>query len=200
MSDESITHIIIDFETLGINPDSAVLSFACVPFTFEEPKTFAEYVESGFYVKFDIPHQMKLGRKIDQNTVNWWKKQGADAKKILFPSDYDYLLLDGMNSFIRFVRSSGYNKKKSYAWSRGQDFDFPILESILEQVNLDSPFNNWKYRDIRTYIDVLSGSDDGQYTLKTGTPEGFVKHDCLHDCAYDACKMVEIYQELLANG
>jgi hypothetical protein len=66
-------------------------------------------------------------------------------------------------------------------------------------MEIEEPINTWKIRDVRTYIDVLTGSTTGIYELKSGTPKGFVKHNSLHDTALDIVRMKEIYKMLYVD-
>jgi hypothetical protein len=91
-----------------------------------------------------------------------------------------------------FIANTAYSFNKSYAWSRGNNFDFPIIEDLYNQTQVKQNFNNWRVRDIRTYIDVLTGSDDAKYELDSGVPKEFIAHHPSHDCILDILKMKEI--------
>ena len=65
-------HGMIDLETLGVEPDSVIITLGAIkfdPYTNEDP-------HSGLYLRCDIEEQSeKLGRSIDDNTLAWWTKQ-----------------------------------------------------------------------------------------------------------------------------
>lgn len=78
--------------------------------------------------------------------------------------------------------------KGAQPFARGTDFDPPILVSLFEDFSLPVP---WKYnqvRDVRTYIDALSGGSKG-YLDEWQKPDWFVPHHSLHDCIRDAEQM-----------
>ena len=59
---------------------------------------------------------------------------------------------------------------------------------LFEDFSLPVP---WKYnqvRDVRTYIDALSGGSKG-YLDEWQKPDWFVPHHSLHDCIRDAEQM-----------
>lgn len=190
------SNLIIDLETLGTREGAVVISLGATLFDFENGKNdFDSYIENGFHVKFDVKDQVRnYKRGIEDGTLAWWKEQSAEARKILVPSDEDASMLEGLEMFNAWLRASKYDFKNSYVWSRGTYFDFPKVESMYDQLNLKCGFNTWKIRDVRTFIDVLVGVDNGKYEPQNGTPRNFVPHDALHDAAMDAFRMVEIFR------
>ena len=189
-------NLIIDLETLGTREGAVVVSLGATLFDFENGKNdFDRYIDEGFHVKFDIADQIRNHkRKVEDGTLAWWKEQSESARKILKPSDEDASMRDGLEMFNAWLRSSKYDFKKSYVWSRGTYFDFPKVESMYDQLGLECGFNTWKIRDVRTFIDVLVGVDNGKYEPQNGAPSGFIAHDALHDAAMDAYRMVEIFR------
>jgi hypothetical protein len=194
-----LTHLVFDLETLGLREDCVILSLGCVPFEFENPKPFANLVKGGIVIKFNVEEQIKkYKRRVDPKTVSWWKSQGGEAKAILKSSSTDKTVVNGLTELSEWIKSTNYNGK-SYIWSRGSYFDFPKIEHLYESADLIFPVNTWKIRDIKTYADILQGRDDGQWDRGlniVGNNETFIKHNCLHDAAHDACAMQLVYNEL----
>lgn len=192
----NLIHLMFDTETLGKREDTVILSIACVPFTFEDRGDFVSFLNNGLMIKFSVEEQIKkYHRSITTDTVEWWKKQSKEARDVnLKPYPHDMTVVEGLTKLSKFIGASGYNYKKSYVWARGTNFDFPKLEHIYEDcAKLTLPFNTWRIRDTRTFIDILCGRDDGKYELKTGIPETFIAHNCLHDAALESVKLNEIY-------
>lgn len=199
---ENQTHLIVDIETLSTKPNAVVLSLGCVSFQFETKKMFSEYLENGFYVKLDIKAQIEAGRKIQKDTVDWWLSQSAEAKLVTKPSNEDVHPLDALKQFSRYVSSlrtfEGFSDN-SFVWSRGPNFDFPIIESLCDTFKMKPPYSTWSIRDLKTMFDVLTGGTRGQYNPKIGTPKGFLKHNALHDVCMDAVRCNDIYQEMTSE-
>lgn len=191
----AVTHILVDIETLATDPFSAVLAVACVPFVLEVHTYFSELVTTGIFIKFDVQEQIKVyHRSVDSDTIKWWKKQPKEVfDSMTRPTSEDVPLKDGLTLLNKFVAGvKGYQFNQSYAWSRGSHFDFPILKSLYEASGIGYPFNDWKVRDVRTAIDIMAGTDDGQYQLRFGG-EGFIAHNPLHDAAMDAARLNELF-------
>ena len=70
-------HGMIDLETLGVKPNSAILTVGAIkfnPFTDDEP-------HDGLYLRINVDDQTEIGRTIDQGTLNWWAKQKLNRKR-----------------------------------------------------------------------------------------------------------------------
>jgi hypothetical protein len=197
MSNEPLTHLMIDLETLGKRQNSVVLSLACVPFIFENHQYFSEYVNNGFHVKFNIKEQMSAYKRcFEKSVVDWWKDQNPEAVKRSFtPNENDVKLRDGIIDLYKFISETGFSYKNSYIFSRRSNFDFPILEHLIEDsLGLSLPYNTWNIRDSVTYIDIFAGTNNGQYDLQLGTKsEGLISHYALHDAALEAARLNELY-------
>jgi hypothetical protein len=193
-----LTHLTWDIETLGMKETTVVTTLAIIPFTFEGNETYDELVLNGFYVKFSIADQLKnWKRTTTQSTIDWWKTQSEEAKvNSIKPSKDDVALEAGLDQIEYWIGKSKYDMKKSYNWARGSNFDFPKIEDMFDMAGRALPFNTWKIRDTRTYIDVLTGNDRGAYELKNGTPKNFIHHHALHDAALDTMRLKEIYATL----
>lgn len=194
----NVVHINFDTETLGLYENAVVTTLACCAFTLEDNTPYDELVKTGFFAKFNVMEQLKVYRReTTQSTVDWWKEQSEEAKvHSIKPSRDDVSLVHGLTQLTEYIKDSGYNWRKSYIWSRGNAFDLPKIESLYRNAGLDLPFNTFRVRDTRTYIDVLTGGDNGNYNLAEGTPRSFVKHHALHDTALDCARMIEIYRTM----
>ncbi len=199
MNQPIFTHLMFDIETLGVREHSVVTTLACIPFTFEDDKTYEDHVLAGFFVKFDVKDQIKTyARVTDADTIDWWKRQSEEAKRnSILPSKDDVPQQEGCERLRAFIKGTDYDFKNAFVWSRGCYFDFPKIEDLYRDLGQKPPFNGFKIRDTRTMIDVLTGDLRGEYELENGTPASFVKHHALHDCALEIAKMKEIYKSML---
>ena len=160
-----LEHLVFDVETLGLREDTVVLSLACVPFQFETFKSYGERVLDGFYVKFNAEEQItNHHRSTTKSTIDWWKQQSPEAKKYsLTPHKDDVSMEAGLKQLRDWIKTTKYDYKNSYIWSRGTYFDFPKIEHMYWQLDQEIPANTWRIRDVRTYIDVLTGVSNGKY-------------------------------------
>jgi hypothetical protein len=196
MSENPLTHLVFDIETLGLREDCVILSAAVVPFTFEEHEYFEAYLKKGIMVKFEVNEQVKkYHRSYGVDTIDWWKKQPQEAREMnLIKSVHDVRLPDGLKYIAKFISQSGYIFSNSYVFARGTYFDFPKLEHAWEvSCGMKVPFNTYMIRDVRTYIDIFAGVSNGKYDLRLGETKKFIPHNPLHDAAMDAARMNELY-------
>ena len=202
MNKDILTHLVVDLETLGFRENTVILSMAMVPFQFEVVKPYEWYIENGIIVKFNVEEQIKKYKRTTcKEVVDWWKSQPMESKKLnLTPQKTDFKVIEGCQTITKFVNNSGYDQKKSYIWCRRSHFDFPKISHLYEvSAGMKVPYNDWSIRDVVTLIDVMTGTDRGQYTPRGGFPKSFRKHYCLDDAAMDAYRMVEIYNIALTE-
>lgn len=187
------TAIVVDIETLGLKERAVVLSLGAAAFSFDKKQTYDEIALEGFYAKLNVDQQVKtFGRTMTKSTVQWWREQSAEARKVLEPTPFDHTVEQAIEEFTNWLAKVGFDSRKSYIFSRGNHFDMPKIESLFEDAGIDLAYNNWKVRDVRTAIDILHGTNDGYYTLQEGVPANFVAHHAMHDAAHDAAKLNEL--------
>ena len=150
-----------DIETLGVESNSVILSMACVHFDPANKTNHKQLRENAFFAKFDVNDQVhRLGRKIDRETVNWWKKQCKNARIASFEPDpmRDVTYELGYHRMLDWVKK--FYEKDSWVWARGS-LDQVVFDSITKQCGLEPvfPFNQW--RDVRTAVDFLYNTKNG---------------------------------------
>jgi hypothetical protein len=157
-------------------------------------------LKPGRKIKLDVKDQINnYNRTCTESTIEWWSKQPKVVRDTnIKPSKHDFSVIDGCRALSHWIRTTNYSFKESFVWSRGSHFDFPKIGSLYEDSGENLPYNEWKIRDIRTYIDILVGRSDGQYELQQSV-NSFTKHDCLHDAAMDATRLNEIYQKVMVG-
>jgi hypothetical protein len=129
-------HIVIDLETLGLSPDSIILSIGAVATNGEK-----------FYMELDWREQQHH-RKVDPITCMWWGQQDKD----LCPIKGETLLYDALNDLSLWLPD---DKESFKIWCRGLNFDIAVLDHAYKEYHLPTP---WKYnhvRDIRTALDII---------------------------------------------
>lgn len=192
--------VIFDFETLSTDVNQGVvLSLGLLTYTssrfVNDPYTYDELLENTKYMKFDVTEQVKkYGRKIDKSTLEWWKTQGLDAKKVLNPDPSLDQSIEKLYSF--FVINVNMNNLKT-VFTRGNTFDIPIFEGIVKSTGNDIPYPFWMVRDTRSYLDgLLHGSGQKNSYVPDCCKDKFVAHDARHDVVMDVMRMQTIIQAL----
>mgnify|MGYP002351095440 FL=1 len=167
------THLMLDFETLGQRPTSAVLSLGAVIFTQKELLKTAEWF-------FNPDEQLKRGRTIDYSTIQWWMTQKDEARAIFKSEARAITTLDAFGvEFVKFLES-----RKVNPWGCGADFDLPIFDDIWRRSIRHAsatPPEVWKFWDVRCYrtLKALTGCD------KLAVRKG-VHHSALDDAIHQA--------------
>ena len=167
------TKIMVDIETLGLQPSSVILSIGAVVFD-----NFADKLD--FYVELV---QKQSGRTCDLETINWWNQQ-----TIPIPNGTDslYSALDKFRSWIKLVHTEGDLE----IWANGTDFDITILTHAFIQVD-DLPVP-WKYNAVRDYRTL--------YKLFPEVPrpkmDSSKKHNALEDAKHQAAHAEAIFEHI----
>lgn len=139
-------HVMIDNEAMDTSPTAALLQIGAVAFDpylkgFDVNANFKDCFEKNI----DLTSSLMLGCTIDQNTVEWWRKQDEKARASVYSGGKDIRLV--LNDFVQWFKSLG---KVEGVWSHGTYFDIAQLEFCFKKAGIEVP---WKYaivRDTRT--------------------------------------------------
>lgn len=172
-------HVVIDLETMGTIPGSAIVSIGAVQF---DP-TVGILTDRTFYRELDWQNQKSSGFIVDPNTCAWWDKQSSDVRQALNG-------LDDLNDvLIEFLEWLPANVK---VWGHGSIFDIALMEHCYRRFNIDIPWKFWNVRDTRTIIDLFETKRGGINNSFKGT-----KHNALDDAIHEANLMIKMYKSLL---
>jgi len=169
----------VDLETLGIKPGSAILSIGAVLFDPDKklPKKVPE--KKTFYQNIEIKTSLAMGLTVDQSTVDWWKKQDKKAQDIL---KVDKITVQ--KAFLNFRLFFSQNKIV-YIWSHGSGFDVVLLEEGYRKIEMMFPWKCWNIRDTRTIFDLAG--------IRCDHKEG-IHHYALDDAINQARSIQKAYK------
>lgn len=110
-------HVMVDIESLGLKPGAVILSIGAVQFS---DAGFG----ASFYRAIDVFDSLMHGLTINPETVEWWRKQSAEARGALMsdPHPLDAALQD----FAKFLDR---RPLETEVWAKGPDFDLVLLEA-----------------------------------------------------------------------
>lgn len=159
-----MTDVMLDFETLGNGNSKCVCQIGAVYFD----KTTGELGRS-FYVNVDAASHVRVGAKIDAETVYWWLQQSNEARASILAGNK----LDVTEAFTQL---NDFMADAKRIWSHAT-FDFVTLTDTLKQLNIEPKFRYTCGLDLRTlsYLANLTVSK----TAREGT-----HHDALDDCKH----------------
>ncbi len=133
-------HVMIDTETLGTYADSIILSIGAVKFDLDSDQLDPK----AFYASVSIDSNIALGRTPTESTINWWMQQSKDAQAVF--AEPKQTLEEALRSLTDWL---GHNKR--CVWSNGADFDLPMLAHAYKSIGLETPWEFWNSRCVRTY-------------------------------------------------
>ena len=184
--------LIYDYETLAQDAfKGVVINIAALDFTesryLTNPYTWEELLDTVSILKFDVEEQVEhYNRRIERSTIEWWKRQSKEAQKWLKPSPGD-VSIDQLKAFL--IDKYDMPKKKKI-FTRGNNFDPVLTDSIFRDINYKDNTPWWTIRDTRSYLEaMLYGSDIRDTFVPDELESVFIKHDPAHDVAMDVYRM-----------
>ena len=191
------THLALEIETLGLKENSVILSLGIIPFKFENKDTHQSLLSASSTIKFNVDNQIKqYNRDINKQTLAWWKTQDSIAKETNLKQTTDDLdLKEALMKLQECIKNTDYNFKGNHVFTRTPILSMPIISSICDSVNI-SPINTNNSRDIKTYLDYLTGSIDGFGNLKELTFPNFHPRLPSHKVSLDILRMQTVYHNL----
>src|SRR5687768_5214533 len=130
--------LMLDIETLGLEPMSVITQIAAVPFEIED-----DSLNYGINIDINLNNCLNNGAIIDGNTLTWTIENNLQALKNQNEKmDLPEALLK-LGWYIGDIRPQ-------FIWAKSPNFDCTILESWYKRCGITIP---WKYKqlvDVRT--------------------------------------------------
>ena len=134
-------HVMLDLETWGTAPGSALRSIGAATFS---PYGHGGFREATFYAKIDKDSCRAVSLTIDQKTVEWWSRQTNEASAALVADQRP--ITDVVEEFDAWWR----RHDATYVWSNGANFDEVLWRTACQAVGREVPWKYWNVRDTRT--------------------------------------------------
>lgn len=178
----AVTHVMVDIETLGTKPGSAIASIGAVVF---DP--FSEEITRPFSLCINPATCDQAGLKIDPRTVLWWFKQSEEARDETFFSPNVVSLEVALSALVDYL-SIDENVR---IWSHGAPFDPVLLEAAFNAVGRKAPWKFWNIRDTRTIFELAGIKSLHEYRSALDTT-----HSALADATVQARAVCDAYRRL----
>lgn len=175
-------HVMVDLETLGLNPGCVIASLAAVEF---DPMT--GLTNHTFYKKINIASSLREGFKIEGDTLYWWLQQTDAARTEICTNSEDIHAV--LSEFTSFLKQVCKNTKYIKLYGNGSSFDLGILGAAYHQLGQKIPWMFWNERDVRTIVDFMP-------EIKKQTEFEGVMHHPIHDCLHQIKYVSKIYSIL----
>lgn len=137
-----MTHVMVDLETWGTRPGSAIRSIGAVVF---DPQT--GNIGSQFYANIEDASCADVGLVRDPRTEAWWSEQSL-AAKAAFQSPEAIHVADAVAGFNSWWAEVG----GKFVYGHGANFDPVLLEAVFEACMLQAPWDFWNVRCCRTIL------------------------------------------------
>ena len=135
--------IMIDLETLGTKPNSAILSIGAVAFDDNG-------IHDEFYLNVDLESSLDKGFDIDPSTVYWWLSQDKQAGEVLSKDKKPISV--ALISLVCF-----FNKNLPHeVWANSPSFDLVMLKNAWDKHGIKTPYRFWIERDFRTFLSLTN--------------------------------------------
>ena len=138
-------HVMLDLETWGTTPGSALRSIGMVQF---DPRTAGFGAE--FYCNLCREDQELYGATTDQSTVKWWASQSKAAQDVL--ENDQIKLKDACEQVVTCFKKT----KVTHVWAQGSNFDPVLLEASMGLCGVKVPWRFYNTRDTRTAYNIAS--------------------------------------------
>ena len=170
MSETKKTRVMIDLETLGTSPGSALVALGAVK--FGEGR-----IHSEFYERIDLQSCLGLGLRMDAATVLWWLKQ-ADGPRLEITRPGAHLC-EVLAKFKEWLAD-----ERAEVWGNGATFDNVLLSAAYEAAGMKQP---WRYSGDRCYR-TMAGMHPEVIMMRGGT-----HHNALDDARDQARHLMAIF-------
>lgn len=163
----------LDIETLGTQPGSAIISIGAVKFNDRE-------VRDEFYERIDLESCINIGLKMQPQTVIWWLQQNDAARNEICQQGKP--ITEVLANFSKWVDDSN-----AEIWGNGATFDNVLLSCAYHAASLARP---WKYSGDRCYRTLKNMFPNIEFA-RIGT-----HHNALDDAKSQAVHLIEILKQI----
>jgi len=175
VSSDETERIMVDIETLGTDPGSAILSIGAVKFT-------ENYRGREFYEEISLQSCQDAGLEIDADTLQWWLDQDQAVSGIL---------TGGRDLGTVLSAFKVWYPEDAEIWANSPSFDCELLKRAFDAVGMTEPWEYYDERDFRTLRSLPCAAEvemDGD------------EHDALDDARHQARIVSETLHALGNDG
>ncbi len=194
------THAVVDLETMGTGPTSAIVQIgarAFDPANGMAPRSaYGSYTDLGanfFDVGVKLQTSIDAGLTVDGDTVMWWLSQPKTAQNRLL--DEERRKICSLPTALAMLSDWYAFQSAEFVWCHGASFDIPILEhayrsaSLHYDVDVKPRWKHWTVRDTRTLFHIAGMERDD-------LPPNPNPHDALADAEWSAALVCEAWKKI----
>ena len=169
-------HVMLDLETLGTNPNSAIIAIGATAFDPFSPS------HSRFYRNIVLKSCVEIGAEIDPDTIIWWMQQSDEARAELVHNALP--VTQALEAFLMWLAEV---PELEGVWGNGASFDNVLIAQTAKMAGLGIL---WSHKLDRCYRTVAN-MNHNQPLVRSGT-----YHNALDDAITQADHLIHIDSEL----
>lgn len=139
------THIMIDLETMGTDPFSAIIDIGAVAF---DPNEIGR-IYGQFDCGIELASNPDIGLRMDAKTVEWWLSAKQDAARAVWLAKDKVDIRSALDGFAAWLKGFG-SPKDLRIWGNGADFDCALMQQAYKAAGRDAPWSYGVHRCFRT--------------------------------------------------
>ena len=143
----SVQRFMVDIETLGVKPDSILLSIVCASFNTNRIGPTAVH-----YTRVDVPSCEAIGLKMDWGTVRWWMDQHEAVRREVLDPEGAVSIYNALTWLADFIRGESHGREIR-VYAKDPDFDCVILRTAYDLTHIPCPWHYWQTRSVRTTLE-----------------------------------------------
>lgn len=167
-------HFMIDLETMGLQPNAAIVSIGATHFD-------KSGVIDRFYTPVGLQSCTDIGLTTDRSTESWWAAQSPEARAA-WDVPNPPSIGDALSGFNKWLAKHS-TISTTCPWGNGADFDLVVLKSAYEALHADPPWKFWNHHCFRTVKNLLG---------KSMQPRKGTHHHALDDAVHQTEALLEI--------
>lgn len=171
--------VMIDLETMGTQPDAAIVAIGAVEFDAESGA-----LGGVRYLPVDLASSVATGGTVDPATVVWWTQQDEAVRRELWSTDCQPLTaaLAALRVWLQWRE----NDRNVRIWGNGAAFDNVVLRGAYQRIGEPPP---WQWRNDRCFRTLRKLLSWVEPPVRTGVP-----HIALDDALHQARHAIALLQ------
>lgn len=169
--------VMIDLETMGTQPDAAIVAIAAVEF---DPA--AQAIGRQLYTPVQLASSVAAGGTMDPATVLWWLQQAQPARAELCRADAQPLA-PALQQLAAWLHWPGADRGVR-VWGNGAAFDNVLLRGAYQRLQLQVP---WAWHNDRCFRTLRKALPHVAPPAREGTT-----HHALDDALHQARHAVRL--------
>jgi len=174
---KKFTDLMIDIEGCSDLPDAAPHEIGLTFFNLAEPIWQQEPVNIAYHPS--AISSIVLGMSVTTSTLKWWAEKLTKPLNLSAGDPIQDILFNIIADFKEHAMPD------ARVWSRGNAYDLSSIRLLLHRCNLEIPWQYWRERDVRSFLDAL-GKETRREQTHIASEDAFNQATSLSDAKHGA--------------